>query len=173
MDGIDTWPQRRAPIPKPTNGIENSRRPNAYFRNHRLPQWRLSARWSIKMKTNRIGTVNPRWRMKIPAIIQSLDPYRAEIIIVRCDTMWTIHIRNRPARIKTQMVIGQPMRASILRNFQINFLIWFFHPDRPHTPLLKHSDSKDASTPSNSAKHKASASSAKKGGSTNKKIRHR
>lgn len=45
--------------------------------------------------------------------------------------------------------------------------------DRPHTPLLKHSDSKDASTPSNSAKHKASASSAKKGGNANKKIRHR
>lgn len=51
--------------------------------------------------------------------------------------------------------------------------LFFLLVDRPHTPLLKHSDSKDASTPSNSAKHKTSASAAKKGGSANKKIRHR
>lgn len=44
--------------------------------------------------------------------------------------------------------------------------------DRPNTPLVKHSDLKDVSTPSNSAKHKAGVSAAKKG-SANKKIRQR
>ncbi|XP_031640893.1 chromatin modification-related protein MEAF6 [Contarinia nasturtii] len=43
--------------------------------------------------------------------------------------------------------------------------------DRPNTPHSKHSDSKDASTPSSSAKQKAS--SAKKTGNATKKIRHR
>lgn len=70
------------------------------------------------------------------------------------------------------MVI-RPHAALNYMDFQFSILICFPKTDRPHTPLLKHSDSKDASTPSNSAKHKASASSAKKGGSTNKKIRHR
>lgn len=43
--------------------------------------------------------------------------------------------------------------------------------DRPNTPHSKHSDAKDVSTPSSSAKQKAS--SAKKTGNATKKIRHR
>lgn len=43
--------------------------------------------------------------------------------------------------------------------------------DRPNTPHAKHADSKDLSTPSGSAKQKAS--SAKKAGNATKKIRHR
>lgn len=53
------------------------------------------------------------------------------------------------------------------------FLSGFFRSflDRPNTPHSKHSDAKDVSTPSSSAKQKAS--SAKKTGNATKKIRHR
>lgn len=56
----------------------------------------------------------------------------------------------------------------------IFFLIFFnvnlFIVDRPNTPHSKHSEAKDATTPSSSAKQKASA---KKSGNATKKIRHR
>lgn len=48
--------------------------------------------------------------------------------------------------------------------------VCFSYVDRPNTPHSKHSDSKDISTPSGSAKQKASA---KKTGNATKKIRHR
>lgn len=127
MAGIDTWPQRRVRIPKRINEIANSRKPNVCSLNLRLPQWPRSAKWSIKMKTNPIATVNRRLRTKIPATIPSLDQYRAGTITVRRDTMWTTAIRSRPARIKTQMVFGciaiiRFSRAS-LANFHIYFSI--------------------------------------------------
>lgn len=47
----------------------------------------------------------------------------------------------------------------------------FQQTDRPNTPHAKHSDGKDASTPSSSAKQKTNL--AKKTGNAQKKIRHR
>lgn len=57
--------------------------------------------------------------------------------------------------------------AQFLQSFLFSSLI----ADRPNTPHSKHSDAKDAPTPSGSAKQKAS--SAKKSGNATKKIRHR
>lgn len=65
--------------------------------------------------------------------------------------------------------IIQPFVANILND---NFLLVYkIYTDRPNTPHSKHSDAKDAPTPSGSAKQKAS--SAKKSGNATKKIRHR
>lgn len=52
----------------------------------------------------------------------------------------------------------------------LNDFFFFVFADRPNTPHSKHTDSKDLSTPSGSAKQKASA---KKTGNATKKIRHR
>lgn len=124
VDGIVIWHRIKRQIQKPINEIESSKRPNVYFRNHRLHRWPRLVNWLIKMKINQIETVNQMQRTKTQVIIQSSDQYRT-ITIHGMKIIWAI--KNRLVKIKIAVRDNQRIFRSIFAMISFEFLFQIDH----------------------------------------------